>query len=82
MEDKPEEDDNEGKNKEDENKDAIVVFFSTTRLQHMRSSKEFSLDGTFDTAPPTFKQIVFIQAKQEGKRAIPVVHALLTRKVW
>jgi hypothetical protein len=47
----------------------------------MRTADEINLDGTFGTAPPPFKQLVFIQAKQAGKRAVPVMFALLTNKV-
>jgi hypothetical protein len=60
---------------------ALVVFFSTMGLCTMRTADEINLDGTFGTAPPPFKQLVFIQAKQAGKRAVPVVFALLTNKV-
>jgi hypothetical protein len=61
---------------------AMVVFFSNMALCTMRMSHEINVDGTFATCPPPFKQIVFIQARQPGgKRAIPVVFALLTNKV-
>jgi hypothetical protein len=60
---------------------AIVIFFSNMGLCTMRTADEISIDGTFSTAPAPFKQIVFVQAKQAGRRAVPVVFALLSNKV-
>lgn len=59
----------------------IVVFFSNTQLSTMRTAHEINVDGTFATCPAPFKQLLFIQAKQAGKRAVPVVFALLSNKV-
>jgi hypothetical protein len=60
---------------------ALAVFFSNMGLCTMRTADEINLAGTFATAPAPFKQLVFIQAKQAGKRSVPVVFALLTNKV-
>ncbi len=61
---------------------AMVVFFSNMGLCTLRTSSEISIDGTFSTAPPPFRQIVFVQAKQAGRtRAVPVLFALLSNKV-
>ncbi len=60
---------------------AMVVFFSNIGMYTMRTCHELSIDGTFGTCPSPFRQIVFIQAKQEGKRAVPVVFALFSNKV-
>lgn len=62
-------------------KDGIVVFFSPAAIFQMQCSNEIFVDGTFQTCPTAFKQIVFIQAKQAGQRAVPVVFALLSKKV-
>jgi hypothetical protein len=61
---------------------AAVVFFSNIGLNVMKTSTEINIDGTFTTIPSPFKQILFVQAKQPGgKRAVPVLFALLTKKV-
>jgi hypothetical protein len=61
---------------------AMVVFFSNMGLCTLRTSSEISIDGTFSTAPPPFRQIVFVQAKQAGRtRVVPVLFALLSNKV-
>lgn len=65
----------------DSDKSAIIIFFSNVGLATMRTSNEINVDGTFGTCPHPFKQIVFIQAKQAGQRSVPVVFALLTKKV-
>ena len=70
-----------GGSREEGKKAAIVVFYSNMGLCTMRTADEINIDGTFSSAPPPFKQIVFIQAKQAGKRSIPVVFALLSNKV-
>jgi hypothetical protein len=62
-------------------KAGMAVFFSNMGLCTMRTAHEINVDGTFATCPPPFKQLVFIQAKQLGKRAVPVVFALLSNKV-
>jgi hypothetical protein len=62
-------------------KDGIVIFFSSVGLSMMQASVEIYIDGTFGTCPHPFKQILFIQAKQAGKRSVPVVFALLSKKV-
>jgi hypothetical protein len=59
----------------------LVVMFSNMGLCTMRTCHNISIDGTFSTAPAPFRQIVFLQASQAGKRAVPVVFALLTHKV-
>lgn len=60
---------------------ALVVFFSNLGLAQIQTSNELFIDGTFKTCPAPFKQLVFVQAKQTGKRAVPVVFALMTNKV-
>jgi hypothetical protein len=64
---------------EDTRKNALAVFFSNWALYMMQSATELFIDGTFSTAPPPFKQIVFVNAKEGDKRF--VVFALLCRKV-
>jgi hypothetical protein len=71
----PEEDGNQ------RNSPALVVFFSNMGVATLKTANEISIDGTFRTCPPPFKQLVFIQAKQVGQRAVPVVFALLSNKV-
>jgi hypothetical protein len=66
---------------EDTRKNALAVFFSNRALYMMQSATELFIDGTFSTAPPPFKQIVFVNAKEGDKRSVPVVFALLCRKV-
>jgi hypothetical protein len=70
-----------GEESQNNNKDAILVFFSTLGQWLMQNCYEMHIDGTFATTPDPFKQLVFIQAKQKGNRAVPVAFALLTRKV-
>jgi hypothetical protein len=61
---------------------AAIVFFSNVGLNILQTCMEINIDGTFTTAPSPFRQILFVQAKQPGgKRSIPVLFALLTKKV-
>jgi hypothetical protein len=76
-----EDEDEEGSHKTEKKRPALLVFFSNTGLYTMRMANEISLDGTFATCPDPFKQIVFLHAKQLGKRPVPVVFALLSNKV-
>ena len=62
MEEEPEND------QEDTRKNALAVFFSNQALYMMQSATELFIDGTFSTAPPPFKQIVFVNAKEGDKR--------------
>jgi hypothetical protein len=75
------EEQNERDDQSENNRDAILVFFSNNGLWLMQNSYEMHIDGTFATTPHPFKQLVFVQAKQKGMRAVPVAFALLTRKV-
>jgi hypothetical protein len=67
--------DQDGAN-EKEHRDAMVLLFSNLRLAHFRTASEISVDGMFYTAPKPFKQIVFLEAKQASKCAVPVVFAV------
>jgi hypothetical protein len=49
----------------------MVVFFSNMQLCTMRTAHKINVDRTFTTCPAPFKQLLFIQAKQAGKRAVP-----------
>jgi hypothetical protein len=70
-------------NGERRNRDYLMLFASETGLHILRTCSDVFIDGTFGTVKsvPPFSQIIFIQAKIQDKRALPVAFALLTRKV-
>ena len=63
------------------NSPAIVLFASSKGLDILRNADEILVDGTFDTAPTPFNQILFLHGKKKGSRAITAVFRLLSRKV-
>jgi hypothetical protein len=58
----------------------ILVFMSDYGKWVLSKSEHVFCDGTFDTAPPPFKQIYFLLGKMPEMSAVPCVFALLPNK--
>lgn len=61
----------------------ILIFVSPKQLNLLSKASVWIMDGTFVTAPRSFKQIFTIHAnigEANSRRFIPVVYMLLPRK--
>ncbi len=63
------------------NRPAVVVFASNEGVGVLQRATEVFMDGTFSTAPSPFLQLFFIMAKEGDKPAVPVVFALMSKRV-
>lgn len=57
----------------------IIAFATDDNLRHLAAADTLYMDGTFDTAPPLFKQIFTIRIPF-GNTFITVVYSLLQKK--
>jgi len=65
-----------------QNQSGVIVLFAYDQgVEKIRMADELFLDGAFNTAPAPFSQIMFVQAKRNGNRAVPSTFVLLTKKV-
>lgn len=66
-------------NTENTEESRIILFATKSNLDLLQEFKNWSVDGTFNTAPESFSQIYTIHILVE-KKAVPVVFALLENK--
>lgn len=57
----------------------IIIFATDQLLQLLDTAKEWSMDGTFDVAPPLFKQLYVVRVLVNGFH-VTVAYCLLERK--
>ena len=57
----------------------VIAFATEDNLRHLATADTLYMDGTFDTAPPLFKQIFTIRVPF-GNTHITVVYSLLQKK--
>jgi hypothetical protein len=65
---------------EGNNKKLIMLYLSDHGAWVLSHATDIFADGTFDTRPPNFGQVYFINAQMKDKRPIPVGFALLPNK--
>lgn len=57
----------------------MIIFGTATNLYHLETNKHWYVDGTFDSAPSLFKQVVTIHIIVGGY-VLPMIYALLADK--
>ena len=60
-------------------KDSFIVFATSRQFEFMRNAKILCLDGTFDSTPAPFRQILVVNAVM-GDHSCPCAHLLLSSK--
>ena len=60
-------------------KDSFILFATSQQLELLRDSRILCLDGTFNSAPAPFAQIVVVNAVV-GDHSYPCAHLLLASK--
>jgi hypothetical protein len=63
-----------------DNNNMIMIFMSDYGKWVLSKSEQVFCDGTFDTAPPPFKQIYFLLGQMPNMSTVPCVFALLPNK--
>ena len=59
--------------------DRVLMFVTDERLTVLEDNSDWFIDGTFDTVPLIYMQLLTIHAKVNGK-VIPCVYVLLPDK--
>ena len=65
------------------NQERILLFTTTTNIQHLSQATFWIMDGTFKTVPTVFYQLYTIHAPvgaEDNSRILPLVYALMTNK--
>lgn len=62
-----------------DNDNRIVIFSTEDNLRFLAKCPEMQMDGTFDIAPPLFKQLYTIFGRKDGWN-IPIAYALCSNK--
>jgi len=63
--------------------DKMMIFCTTSNLQHLQEAEYWIMDGTFKTVPTLFHQLYTIHASvggEDNSRVFPMVYVLMTNR--